>query len=148
MYRRTTAKVQKVSPDLSEITVRLPISWKNKNYVGTIFGGSMFSAVDPIPMVQLINLLGSDYVVWDKSAEIKFKRPANEDLFAHFLFQKEEIEAIKKKVAQEKEIEIVKSTILKDGLGIKEFCTINKTIYIANKSYYKEKRQRKDQSYK
>jgi len=55
MYRRTTAKVLRVSPDLSEITVKLPINWKNKNYVGTIFGGSMFSAVDPIPMVQLIN---------------------------------------------------------------------------------------------
>jgi acyl-coenzyme A thioesterase PaaI-like protein len=145
MYRRTTAKVLRVSPDLSEITVKLPINWKNKNYVGTIFGGSMFSAVDPIPMVQLINLLGANYVVWDKSAEIQFKRPAHVDLFAHFLFKEEELAHIKKQVAQKKEIEIVKTTILTDKQREKEFCIVNKTIYIADKVFYKEKRRRKNQ---
>lgn len=146
MYRRTTAKVVKVTPDLSEIIVKLPLSWKNRNYVGTIFGGSMFAAVDPIPMVQLINLLGDDYVVWDKSAEIKFKRPASQNLYAHFIVDQEEIDEIKTRVAQENEIEILKLTALKDKDGQKEFCVVTKTIYIADKSYYKKKRRLKTKS--
>ena len=143
MYRRTTDRVIRASADLSEIVVKLPINWKNKNYVGTIFGGSMFAAVDPIPMVQLMNLIGDAYVVWDKSAEIKFKRPANENLYARFHFREEELNEIKARVAQDREIEIVKSTTLTDKSGEREFCIVHKTIYVADKSFYKEKRKRK-----
>lgn len=35
----------------------------------------MFGAVDGIHMVMLIKLLGSDYVVWDKTSTIRFKQP-------------------------------------------------------------------------
>ena len=52
----------------------------------------MFSAVDPFPMTQLMNLIGDEYVVWDKAAEIFFRRPAKEDLFADFIYTYEEIE--------------------------------------------------------
>ena len=70
MYRRSTARIVEVSEDLKQIRSKLPISYKNRNYVNSIFGGSMFAAVDPIPMVQLMNLLGDGYVVWDKAAQI------------------------------------------------------------------------------
>ncbi len=146
MYRRSTGRVQTVTKDLSRITIKVPLSWKNRNYVGTIFGGSMFASVDPIPMVQLINLLGDDYVVWDKSAEIKFKRPANQNLFAEFVYTPEELENIKKRVAVENEIEIVKSTSLTNKEQTIEFCVVHKTLYIATKSFYKNKRKRKGQS--
>ncbi|MEL6124285.1 MAG: DUF4442 domain-containing protein, partial [Bacteroidota bacterium] len=78
MYRRSTGRVTHVSPDLHEVRVRLPISYKNRNYANSIFGGSMFSAVDPFPMVQLLNILDNEYVVWDRSAKISFKKPAKE----------------------------------------------------------------------
>jgi len=144
MYRRSTARIIEVSEDISRIRVRLKISWKNKNYVGSIFGGSMFAAVDPIPMVQLINIIGEDYVVWDKAAQINFKRPAREHLYATFEFTDEEIEAIKKQVAETFEIEHPKKTLLtnKDGSAI--FCEIDKTLYIADKAYYKKKRAEKE----
>lgn len=67
MYRRSNARIQSVSPDLLHIKIRLPLNYKNRNYVGTIFGGSLFAAVDPIPMIQLINLLDESFIVWDKS---------------------------------------------------------------------------------
>jgi len=142
MYRRSTGKVIFVSEDLSTIRIKIPLSWKNKNYVNSVFGGSMFSAVDPIPMVQLINLLDDSFVVWDKSAIIKFKRPAKEDLFAEFIFVDEEVTAIRNGVAKEKEIEIIKKTILTNKDGDKEFCTVEKTIYIADKNFYKQKRKK------
>ncbi len=143
MYRRSTGRITFVSEDLLTITMKLPITYKNRNYVNSIFGGSMFSAVDPIPMVQLINLLGPDYVVWDKSAEIFFKRPAKETLYAEFNYTLEELEEIKAQVAQQNEIEIIKTTDLTNKDKSKIFCQIKKTIYIADKVYFKEKRARK-----
>ena len=104
MYRRSTAKIENISKDMLRIDIKLALSYKNKNYVNSIFGGSMFSATDPIAMTQLISILGDDYVVWDKSAEIFFKRPAKEDLYASSVFTLEEIEAIKLNVAAKNEI--------------------------------------------
>ncbi|WP_052597714.1 DUF4442 domain-containing protein [Aureispira sp. CCB-QB1] len=143
MYRRSTAKILEVSTDLMTIKIELPISYKNKNYVNSIFGGSMFSAVDPIPMVQLMNILDENYVVWDKAAEIFFKIPARENIYASFTYTLDEVEAIKKKVETEQEIEIVKTTYLTNKDQTKVYCEVRKTIYIANKSYYKEKRAKR-----
>ena len=141
MYRRSTAKVIKASEDLLNVRIKLPISYKNRNYVNSIFGGSMFAAVDPIPMVQLINLLDDSYVVWDKSAEIQFKKPAREHLYADFNYSIEELDSIKNKVNQENEIEIIKDTALTNKDRTITYCKVQKTIYIADKSYYKEKRK-------
>lgn len=139
MYKRSTGKIIHVSDDLMDIKIKVKLSWKNKNYVNSIFGGSMFSSVDPIPMVQLMNLIGDDYVVWDKSAEILFKRPAKETLYAHFNYTGKELEEIKKRVEEENEIEIVKTTKLTNQDGSQLYCEVKKKIYVANKAFYKQK---------
>ena len=139
MYRRTTGKVTFVSKDLFRMNIELPISYKNRNFVGSIFGGSLLSSVDPMPMVQLINILGDDYVVWDKSAEIKFKRPGKEKLYAEFRYSQEEINRIKEQVAQQNVIEITKITQLSTKDKEAVVCEVSKTIYVAKKAFYKEK---------
>ncbi len=139
MYRRSTAKITYVSEDLLKINIKLPINYKNRNYMNTIFGGSMFSAVDPIPMVQLVSLLGKDYVVWDKSAEIFFKRPAKEDLYCEFTYSLEELHAIRNKVENQNEVEIIKSSSLTNQDRSVVYCTVKKTIYVADKVFYKKK---------
>lgn len=58
MYKRSTGKIIEVSDDLHYVKIKIPLSWKNRNYVGSMFGGSMLSATDPIYMIQLINILG------------------------------------------------------------------------------------------
>jgi len=143
MYRRSTAKIIEVSDDLLKVRIKLPLSYKNRNYVNSIFGGSMFSAVDPIPMVQLMNLIGDSYVVWDKSAQIFFKRPAKENLYADFVYSEEELAEIKRRVLEEDEIEIVKTTSLTNKDRSVVFCEVKKTIYIADKSFFKKKRKMK-----
>ena len=137
MYRRTTGKVKYVSEDLMTINIKIPLSYKNSNYVGSMFGGSMTSATDPIFMVQLINILGDDYVVWDKEATIKFRRPVKETAYANFLFSPEEIEKIKSDVANKDEINVVKE------VNKVVFAKLIKTIYVADKSHFKKKRNSK-----
>ena len=105
----------------------------------------MFAAVDPIPMTQLINLLGDDYVVWDRSAEIVFKRPAREDLYAVFVYAAEELDSIRQRVAEEGEIDILKVTQLTNKAGDRVYCEVKKTVYVADKDFYKEKMKRRAQ---
>ncbi|MCH2195660.1 DUF4442 domain-containing protein [Kordia sp.] len=145
MYRRTTARVIEISDDLKHVKIKVPLSYKNKNYVGAIFGGSMFSATDPIYMIQLVQILGENYVVWDKSATINYKRPAKEHLYCTFTFTDEEIVAIKKQVVETHEMTIKKTTYL---TNTKEqvFAEVIKTLYIAEKAFYKKKLQKRKQA--
>ena len=143
MYRRSTGKVLSVSDDLLRVQVKIPISYKNRNYVGSIFGGSLFSATDPVFMVQLINILEDSYVVWDKKAEIKFKRPAKENSYVDFTFTEEEITEIKKRVKEEKEIDLIKEIKITNKDASTVYAEVSKTIYIADKDYYKNKRKKK-----
>ena len=144
MYRRSTARIVSISEDLLNVTIRLPVSYKNKNYVNSIFGGSMFAAVDPIPMIQLMHLLGDDFVVWDKSAEIYFKKPARENLYADFTYSTIEVEDILRRVTNENEIEITKITQLTNQDRSFVYCEVRKTIYIAEKAFFKEKKRLKN----
>lgn len=143
MYKRSTGKVTHVERGFWQVDIKIPLNYKNRNYAGTIFGGSLFSATDPIYMVQLVQIIGRDYIVWDKSSLVKFKRPANEQAYATFQFTEAEVEDVKEEVAEHGETEIVKTVEIVSKTG-KVFCQIEKTLYIADKKYYKEKRARKD----
>lgn len=143
MYRRSRGKVTDVSDGLMTIDIKIPLNYKNRNYAGSMFGGSMFSATDPIYMVQLLQILGQDYVVWDKSAIIKYKRPAKETVYASFNFSKEEVEKIKSDVAISNEINLVKKVNLTNKDASVVFAALEKTIYIADKKYYKFKKKKK-----
>lgn len=142
MYRRTTGRIIAVTSDLSSIDIKIPLSYKNKNYVGTIFGGSLFAATDPIYMVQLLQLLGSDYVVWDKSSTVRFKRPASDDAYAKFEIREEELAKIKADVKVKQEVDLVKLIQLKSKEGVL-FCEIEKVIYVADKAYFKDKKKKR-----
>jgi acyl-coenzyme A thioesterase PaaI-like protein len=98
-YRGTGARIVFIASDWSEIRVRLPLNWRTRNYVGTIFGGSMYGAVDPVYMIMLIKLLGPDYVVWDKAATIRFRKPGRETLTATFRVSEDQLASIRAEVA-------------------------------------------------
>ncbi len=89
-----------IAADWREVRIRLPLNWRTRNYVGTIFGGSMYAALDPIYMLMLIKLLGPSYEVWDKAAAIRFRRPGRGTLRASFRLDDAELEAIRTDVAQ------------------------------------------------
>lgn len=143
MYRRSTAKLIEVSDDLHYVKIRLKLNWKNRNYAGTIFGGSMLSATDPIYRIQLIQILGNGYVVWDKAVEARYRKPAKSTIYGEFIFEKEEIETLKLKVSKQQEIDITKTMYLVDE-NKNIIATFNKTLYVADKAFYKQKmKQRK-----
>lgn len=107
--------------------------------MGTIFGGSLFAATDPVYMVQLIQILGNEYVIWDKSSRVNFKRPAVNDAYTTFEFTEEEIANLKEEVEEKKELDLVKRVELRGKDGTL-YCEIEKTIYVADKDFYKRKK--------
>lgn len=143
MYRRSTGRVRYVSPDLRTVRIEIPLSWRNANYVGTMFGGSMLSATDPVLMVQLINILGSDYVVWDQSVEMRFRRPAKGRLFSTFEYGEEELEEIRASVRETGEMELVKSIELRDRSG-ELIASGSKVLYVADKEFRRQKVREKN----
>jgi len=100
-YRGTGARIDYVAADWREVHIRVPLSWRTRNYVGTIFGGSMYGAIDPIYMIMLIKLLGPGYEVWDKAATMRFRRPGRSTLRATFRVDPDELDAIRAAVARD-----------------------------------------------
>ena len=131
-YRGTGGRVVYIADDFHEVRVKIPLSWRTRNYVGTIYGGSMYGAIDPIYMLMLIRILGSGYVVWDKAAKIHFKKPGKDTLFVDFRLDREEIAEIKRLADTEKSIDRIYDLELKDGNGVVH-ARIEKTLYVAKK---------------
>lgn len=131
-YRGTGGRVAYVADDFREVKVRIPLTWRTKNYVGTIYGGSIYGAIDPIYMLMLIHILGPGYVIWDKAAKIRFKRPGKDTLYCDFHVTQEEIDEIKRLAETEKSIDRVYELELKDKAGIVH-ALIEKTLYISKK---------------
>lgn len=128
-YRGTGARLRYIAADWSEVRLDLPLSWRTRNYVGTIFGGSMYAAVDPIYMIMLIRRLGPDFVVWDKAATILFKKPGRETLHARFAVTDEELAAIRAELDLQRSVDRTYLVELVDGSGT--ICaTVEKIIYI------------------
>ena len=99
-YLGAGIKVTKVAEDFSAATVELRQHWYNTNYVGTHFGGSLYSMVDPHYMLLLMRRLGKGYIVWDKSASIDFIRPGKGTVHAHFELTDERVEEIRRMTAE------------------------------------------------
>jgi acyl-coenzyme A thioesterase PaaI-like protein len=88
-------RVTDISPDWRHLRVRMPLRWYNRNYVGTQFGGSLYTMTDPFLMIMVMRNLGPDYVVWDKAAEIEFVAPGRGAVTAVFALTDEQLDDIR-----------------------------------------------------
>ena len=77
-------RVQEIAPDWRYARVRLKLARYNRNYVGTHFGGNLFSMTDPFWMILVMHCLGRDYIVWDQAGSIEFLKPGRGTVTARF----------------------------------------------------------------
>ncbi len=94
-YLGAGVKIRKLSESGDHLRVEMPLTIFNRNYVGTHFGGSLYSMCDPFLMLILMNKLGRDFIVWDKEASIKFVSPGRTTVWAEFKISDEEVLEIK-----------------------------------------------------
>lgn len=65
----------------------------------------MYGAIDPVYMLMLIKILGREYVVWDKAATIRFRRPGRGALSATFRISSEDVAEIREAVRASGKVE-------------------------------------------
>lgn len=98
-YFGAGVRITYISPDWRELRVEMKLRWYNRNIVGTQFGGSLYSMIDPHLMLLMMQLLGKDYIIWDKAAEIDFVRPGRGTVSSTITISDEELDDIRKNTA-------------------------------------------------
>ena len=112
--------------------VRLKLGRFNRNYVGTHFGGSLFSMTDPFWMILIMECLGRDYIVWDKAGEISFVRPGREDVFAEFRVEEAVLDELRAATANGEKLLRWFATDVKTAKG-EIVAQVRKQLYIRRK---------------
>lgn len=110
-------RIRRLASDWKEIDVEMKLRWWNRNYVGTHYGGSLYSMADPFFMVMLIENLGKDYIVWDKAASIRFRKPGRGTVSACFRLSDEQVGEIRQALNSQEKIERVFTVEVKDQSG-------------------------------
>lgn len=130
----TGIKATYIRPDFRVIEIELKLRWYNRNYVGTQFGGSLFSMTDPWYMMMLLYNLGEDYYVWDKSAHIDFLQPGRGRVRALFEIDDQLLEHIRSETAMgEKYLPQFTIDILDDDDRV--VARVVRTLYIRHKPH-------------
>ena len=135
----TGSKIHFIAADHSEMHVGLKLNIRTRNRVGTVFGGSIYSSVDPYYMLMFMQILGKDYVVWDKGATVKFIKPITGRVKCRFLITDELIETVRSQVAANGQYVFELPLQYEDDDG-KVYATFTKVMYTASKEYYKSKK--------
>lgn len=125
-------KIERFSKDYYEVDVSLKLRFWNRNYVGTAYGGSLYSMADPFYMLMLIQLMGKDYIVWDKAASIRFIKPGLKKVNAHFRLSPHQISEFKTELQTKNKIEPILLVDIVDESGEK-IAEVTKTLYIKKK---------------
>lgn len=124
--------VDYIRPDFKALHVSMNLRWFNRNYVGTHFGGSLYAMTDPFYMLMLIQLLGKKYIVWDKAASIRFRKPGKGRVSALFTLTEQDLAAIHAELDVKGKTELHKTVRVVDAEG-DTVAEVEKTIYIRRK---------------
>lgn len=131
-YLGAGVRVDYLAEDFRELKVSMGLRWYNRNYVGTHFGGSLYAMIDPFYMLMVMNVMGPDYVVWDKAASIDFIRPGVSRVYAHFTLSDAQIEAIRQHTASGEKYLPNWNVDIVDENG-QPVARVTKTLYIRRK---------------
>lgn len=123
-----------VSDDYRTFEVVMKLRWYNKNLVGIHYGGSLYSMCDPWYMFILTANLGKDYVVLDKAASIRYKKPGRGTLKCTFHVSDEQINAIKAEIDQigKKDYTFLCEVMDEEGEVVTE---VDKVVYVRKKDF-------------
>jgi len=121
-----------IAPDMKSIDVEMTLRWWNANYVGTHSGGSLCAMTDPFYMLMLMANLGRGYIVWDKAASIRFRKPGRGTVCAEFRLTDAQLDDIRDKLNTLPKYEPVFNVEVKDEQGT-VIAEVEKTIHVRKK---------------
>ena len=131
-YLGAGIRVRKIAPDFRSIEVEMKLRFWNQNYVGTQFGGSLYAMTDPFLMLILMENLGRDYLVWDKAASIRFRKPGRGTVRAKFELTQEQIDQVRHAADEGAKTEPVFKVEVTDPKG-EVIAEVEKTLWVKRK---------------
>jgi len=137
-FRATGGRVEWVASDFRSLRIRLRLTRRTRNIVGSLYGGSLFAITDGAHPTMLMLALGRDVIVWDKSASIRYRRPAYDTIYADFALPEEELAQVRSALARDHETTRSYTVELKDAEGL-VYAVVERTVYIADKAFYQRK---------
>lgn len=137
----TGAKVDYIAEDLRSIRIRLPLNFRTRNIYGTLFGGAMYAATDPLYAILVKVGLGPGYIVWDKAGSIRYRKPGRSTLYADCSISDAELESLRERLKSEGSVDLDYEMELRDAAGVVH-AVVQKTIYVARKDSYQLRLQR------
>jgi acyl-coenzyme A thioesterase PaaI-like protein len=136
----TGIRVTRLDKDLRAIDVEMRLTRWNKNYKGVHFGGSLFSMTDPFYMIMLVTNLGREYVVWDKAASIRYRKPGAGTVRAEFRLSEERLAEIRAALEVEGRHDARFVVEVKDAAG-EVVAEVERVVYCAKKSVHEERKK-------
>ncbi len=125
-------RIRRIAPDMRAVDLEMKLHFWNANYVGTHFGGSLFAMTDPFYMLMLMANLGHDYIVWDKGATIRYRKPGRGTMRAEFRLSGSQIDDIREKLKTLPKYEPVFTVEVKDETGV-VIAEVEKVLHIRSK---------------
>ena len=135
-FRATGARVIHISEDRRKLRIKLPLNFRTRNIHGTVFGGAMYAATDPLYAILVKLALGPGYIIWDKAGSIRYKKPSRSTLYAECSLSDSQVASMKKRLEMEPSVDLVYEIELMDERGVVH-AVVQKTIYAARKEVYK-----------
>ena len=125
-------RVRRIAPDMKSVDVEMKLRWWNANYVGTHFGGSLFAMTDAFYMLMLMANLGPGYIVWDKAANIRYRKPGRSTVCAEFRLTDSQLDDIREKLKTLPKYEPTFRVEVKDEQGT-VIAEVEKLLYVRKK---------------
>jgi hypothetical protein len=125
-------RVKHIASDMKAVDVEMKLRWWTANYVGTHFGGSLFAMTDAFYMLMLMHHLGDGYIVWDKAATIRYRKPGRGTVRAEFRLSDSQIDDIREKLKTLPKYEPALLVEVKDESGV-VIAEVEKILHVRKK---------------
>ncbi len=125
-------RITHIASDMKAVDVEMKLRFWNANYVGTHFGGSLFAMTDAFYMLMLMANLGRDYVVWDKAATIRYRKPGRGTVRVEFRLFDNQIDDIREQLKTLPKYEPAFSVEVKDEAGV-VIAEVEKLLHVRKK---------------
>ena len=135
-FRGAGIRVRHIAGDWSEARVELSAGRLRRNFVGTHYGGSLFSMTDPFYALMLIHRLGDRFLVWDQAASIDFVAPGRGTVSARFSLAEDRLEEIRTQAAGGQKVLPQFDVEVKDEAG-QLVARVRKTLYVRLKPRFR-----------
>jgi acyl-coenzyme A thioesterase PaaI-like protein len=131
-FLMTGIVVHSIARDWRRVEVRMKLRWYNRNYFGTHAGANLYAMTDPFYVVMLARSLGPEYIVWDRSAQIDFRRPGRGRVTAIFELTPERMAAVIEATAAGDKYQPTWPVEVRDEVG-EIIALVQKTLYVRRK---------------